>query len=275
MITLRKLASLKEGTRQRKYVRLLRSFEERINPDRVTEPHSAPDWIYLKGLMRLMAEDEGLDGELRQKAGRAVTGLWEQEAPEPDEIRRTVNDLRHNLLTLLGMDPGDWDLMDPRSPQGTSVRKVLPVSLYLDDIRSPFNVGSLFRTAEAMGVEHIYLSPGTASPDHPRARRSAMGAVSMVPWGVLPLEELNREGIKDFFALELGGESPETFAFPGPNREGCMIVGSEELGVSPAGLELAEKSLGRVSLPMRGLKGSLNVAVAAGIVLYDWTRRFS
>ncbi|MDC7221775.1 MAG: TrmH family RNA methyltransferase [Spirochaetales bacterium] len=263
MITLRKLASLKEGTRQRKYVRLFRTFEEEIRRG----GEKAVDELYLKGLMGLVAEDISLGTVLREKAGLYSLNLWLERAPEGDELLRSCNNLRHLLLAELNMEPGDWDLMAPEGDEERADRLSFPVYLYLEDIRSPFNVGAIFRTAEAMGVREIFLSPGCASPSHPRSRRSAMGAVDMLPWRVLPLDEL----VMDCFALELGGEEASDFDFPREGRDCCAIIGSEELGVSPEGLARAEESLGRVSLAMRGRKGSLNVSVATGILLYQWT----
>jgi TrmH family RNA methyltransferase len=67
--------------------------------------------------------------------------------------------------------------------------------------------------------------------------------------------------------MELGGTALADFAFP---EEGVMIVGSEELGTSPELLSIADSSLGRVSIPLAGSKGSLNVSVAFGIVLQSW-----
>jgi RNA methyltransferase, TrmH family len=267
MITLRKLASLKEGTRQRKYVRLFRFFEEDLRGER----KKRPDEVYLRGLMALVAEDESLKSDLRGKAGLLSLHLWKERAPSEDELLRACNDLRHQLMVELNMEPGDWDLISPVVSEDQNESKTLPIYLYLEDIRSPFNVGAIFRTAEAMGVEEIFLSPGTASPTHSRAKRSAMGAVDMVPWRVMPLEELDME----CFALELGGVEAGSYGFPRDGRPCCALIGSEELGVSPQGLARAEKSLGRVSLAMRGRKGSLNVSVATGILLYNWTGTIS
>ena len=267
MITLRKLASLKEGTRQRKYVRLLRAFEEELHSGR----GGSINGIYLKGLMKLIGADTALTDCLREKA-RAAAGYFRTEGPAGEnEILRACNDLRHLLMAELSMEPGDWDLIPPRHREESGKRADLPVYLYLEDIRSPFNVGAIFRTAEALGVREIYLSPGSAAPTHPRALRSAMGAVDMVPWKRLSLAELGMP----CFALELGGTSADEFVFPRNGESCCALIGSEELGVSPEGLALTEKSLGRVSLAMRGRKGSLNVAVATGILLYQWTGRIS
>lgn len=267
MITLKKLATLKEGTRQRKYVRLLRTFEEDINSS-----HSKTlDQIYLRGLYSVILEDESLGEVVRQRAGKAVIQLWDNRAPSRNELLRASNDIRHLLLKELKMDPGDWDLLEPiQNGEGVLLEGKLPINLYLDDIRSPFNVGSIFRTAEAMGVNEIFVSPHTASPLHKRAQRSAMGAVDLVPWSVLSYDNLDM----NCFALELGGLPPGKFSFPPVEKESCIIIGSEELGVSPEGISRAEDSYGRVSLPMRGQKGSLNVAVATGIILYHWTTIF-
>jgi TrmH family RNA methyltransferase len=139
----------------------------------------------------------------------------------------------------------------------------------------------MFRTAESFGVEKMYLSPLCADPRHPRASGTAMGTVDIVPWerlsadmaGVFPAagdgSAAGTGGVLDgpFFALETGGIRLEDFDFP---QSAVMIAGSEELGVSPEALELADRSLGRLSIPVYGAKGSLNVSVAFGIALHAW-----
>lgn len=180
-------------------------------------------------------------------------------------------DLSFELLRLLGAEPADWDFVQEGKDGGAvldpSRREVLPITLVLDRIRSPFNVGSIFRTAESFGVERILLVEGTASPLHPRALRTARGTQDAVPWEFVgedgARELLGRPGAA-VVALELGGEALGEFRFP---REGFALIGSEELGVSPELLRLATS---RASIPMGGSKGSLNVSVAAGIFLYQW-----
>jgi TrmH family RNA methyltransferase len=165
-----------------------------------------------------------------------------------------------------GRYPADWDF-DAAGPEGgldALRRRIFPgMQVYLEDIRSPFNVGAMFRCAESFGVEKIWLSPLCADPNHPRAARTAMGCVGVLPWKRL---ELAKTG-GPFFALETGGIPLEEFSFP---RQGVLIAGSEELGVSPAALAAADASLGRVSIPTFGAKGSLNVSVAFGIVMHAW-----
>ena len=188
---------------------------------------------------------------------------------------RALNAIKHILLMEIGKDQSDWDFtvsggkLDPEKRQVFNGMRV-----YLEDIRSPFNVGAMFRTAESFGVEKIILSPLCADPRHKRAERTAMGCVDVIPWerqDLFPAPEdappYNLTETLPIFALETGGIPLAEFPFP---RRGIMITGSEELGVSPRALSAADASLGRVSIPCYGAKGSLNVSVAFGIAVQAW-----
>jgi len=198
---------------------------------------------------------------------------------KPEEIRHDINTAKYIFRTETGRFPAEWDFdaTDPGGKLDPAKRKIFAgMEVYLEDIRSPFNVGAMFRTAESFGVEKIYLSPFCADPCHPRAQRTAMGCTEILPWSrVEPksavntetgLAELFPQGTK-FFALETGGIPLESFPFP---VRGVMIAGSEELGVSPGALAAADASLGRVSIPIFGAKGSLNVSTAFGIAMHAW-----
>ena len=95
-----------------------------------------------------------------------------------------------------------------------------------------------------------------------------MKAEQALPWEVASLDSLS--GSEGVFALELGGTPLDQFTFPCP---GIVLLGSEELGLSPEALRLAESGSGCVSIPLVGAKKSLNVAVAFGILMQAW--RFS
>lgn len=185
---------------------------------------------------------------------------------DPLEGIRVVNNLRRTLESLSGGAPADWDFMEPMgSSRDARARSVFTgMRAYLEDIRSPFNVGSMFRTADGFGLAELLLSGSCADPGHPRAARSAMGADALIPWRRMELEGL--EGLGEVFALELRGERIDGFEFP---EQGVVILGSEELGVSPSALGRCNR---RVSIPMLGAKGSLNVGVAFGILLAAWSR---
>ena len=128
------------------------------------------------------------------------------------------------------------------------------------------NIGSIFRTAEAMGAEKVYISPFCTDPEQPRAIRSGMGCIETLGWERCALDELPQD--IPVFALETGGTDINEFVFP---KEGICIIGSEELGCSPEALKRA--TYGRVSIPMKGLKASLNVGVAFGILMQKWIER--
>lgn len=259
MITIRKLASLKPSTRLRKIVSLLGGIEMDLDAGRET------DRSYLHGLSRLLIDDEGLPVSVRGPA----RDLGSEEVS--DRTRRLCNAVRHALLAHLGAEPAEWDLLLPsREGLDRSRGRLFPLTLYLDDVRSPFNVGSILRCAEAFGVERVLVSEATPPPTHPRAMRASMGCWQVVPWEVATEEVVAEE--EDLVALETGGTPIEEFAFP---PRGTLVVGSEELGVSPRLLQAAERGRGRVSIPLFGAKASLNVAQALGIVLYRWTLALS
>ena len=119
-----------------------------------------------------------------------------------------------------------------------------------------------------MGAEKVIISPFCVDPNQPRAVRSGMGCIETMGWDQIPVEELPND--IPIFALETGGTDIEEFVFP---EKGICIIGSEELGVSPQALNKA--TYGRVSIPMKGLKASLNVGVAFGILMQKWVEFLS
>ncbi len=179
-----------------------------------------------------------------------------------------LDDLYYLLLAEVGASVADWDILDEETGAlDASSRLRLPISVYLDRLRSPFNVGSVFRTADSFGVDKIYVGEGTTPPEHPRAIRTARGCNSTIDWETISPQHMTEENSNPIFALELGGTPIRDFPFP---ARGTVIIGSEELGVSPEMLCLADESLGRVSIPLAGTKGSLNVSVAFGILMQYW-----
>jgi TrmH family RNA methyltransferase len=296
VIPLFKLSRLSRSQRLRKAEKILAGAERRLlTLEQGLEPFTgtAPGWgglfsagetAYLEDLLELLGGDGDFSPAERRVLGesRAVLG----EAADPGAWRRALNTARHILLAATGRYPADWDFTGPQGRLDPAKRRPFPgMMVYLEDIRSPFNVGAMFRSAESFGAEKIWLSPLCADPRHPRAERTAMGCVDVLPWerlGENPFPEnpgpaALSPGIEGFsggpfFALETGGIAIREFPFP---RAAVMIVGSEELGVSPAALAVADASLGRVSIPSYGAKGSLNVSAAFAIVMQKWAEYFS
>lgn len=259
MISLRKFLSLPPQPRLRKLQRLLHRWETAIhsgvNPP---TPSLMADFIAAPG-------PEELPQEVQRTREKLLALLALKDSAPAPELLWELNALRHQIAAGLGQDVADWDLLP--SPTGPEKSKPpLPCRVYVDGIRSPFNLGSIFRSSECFGVEEILIAPGGARTDHRRTKRSAMGTLDLVPYRYMEPEEL--EDCDGIFALETGGTPLEEFTFP---SRGICIIGSEELGVRGSLRRLATSQGGIVSIPLRGTKGSLNVSVAFGILLHAWT----
>lgn len=269
MIPLHKLERLPRSQRLRKMAKIMAEAEFRsVSRD------WHPGWAeldYLVSIAKMLSKDEEFLVPAKISILEAANELSSafSEGGQTGETRlprRPLNTIRHIVNSEIGIQIADWDLIDDEGELSREDRLVFAgVHIFLEDIRSPYNVGSIFRTAESFGVDKIFTSPHCASPSHPRALRSAMGCVDLVPW-----DAGNFNGLSGtLFALETGGTPIDDFLFP---ESGVMIVGSEELGVSPAALAAADRSAGRVTIPTYGAKGSLNVAVAFGIVMRAWAK---
>ena len=258
MFPVSKLGELSPRTRQRKMARILQGIEVDAAAGR------PPDPSYLAAFLRYVGT--GMPPAVHGAASALAAEL--DGSPGSTALLRAVNTLRHTLLAALHAEPAEWDLVDARTGRlDRSQIPALPMRAWLEDLRSPFNVGSIFRTAEAFGVERLYLSSSTPGPDHPRARKTSLGADAALPWQRAGLAEVAALG--GVFALELGGVPIHQFVFP---KSGTVLVGSEELGLSPEALAAADAQLGRVSIPLGGAKRSLNVSVAFGILVDAWRR---
>jgi len=247
MLTEKKLLSLKERTRKRKISMILSQNAHFLKTGQ------AVDYSYITMLLNL--------------AGFAPLNI-EQAQQDPKTTMFALEDCAQALLVQLGSEPSDWDFTDDMGNLDTSKRLVQDKILVLDRLRSPYNVGAVFRSADSFGIKKIILVEGTADPEHPRSRRTSRGCTQTVEWefmseeDVVKLLQIYAEG--QVIALELGGEDINTFRFP---ETGAAVLGSEEFGISPAILGCCTA---RVTIPMAGTKGSLNVSVAAGILLQRW-----
>jgi 23S rRNA (guanosine2251-2'-O)-methyltransferase len=141
----------------------------------------------------------------------------------------------------------------------------------LDNIRSIHNVGSIFRTADGLALEHLYLCGFTATPEHPRLAKTALGSQHSTQWSqhlnaADAVRSLIDEGYQ-IWALEGGTGSDSIFNIKSlPSSPGIVLaVGNEITGVDPEILKLSSRIL---FIPMQGMKGSLNVSVAFGIAAY-------
>jgi TrmH family RNA methyltransferase len=142
----------------------------------------------------------------------------------------------------------------------------LEFALILDALRDPGNVGTVLRTAWAVGVDAVLLAPGTADPYNPKVVRAAMGAHFLLPIASLSWEEIARalKPIPRVYLADAHGAQIYTWADWATPL--ALILGREAEGASAEAQRLATA---RVSIPMPGRVESLNVAVAAGILLFE------
>lgn len=150
-----------------------------------------------------------------------------------------------------------------------------PVHVVLDNIRSAFNVGSMFRTADAGAVAHVHLCGMSAHPPHKKLEKTALGAFDYVPWTYYErnrdcLDALHAEGIP-VVAIEVTEDARDMSGYQWP-RPVAVVFGNEVNGVNHRVLRRCDAV---VKIPMYGFKNTVNVATAFGIVLFDILRQWN
>ena len=150
----------------------------------------------------------------------------------------------------------------------------LPVSILLENVRSLYNVGSFFRTADAAGVDKLYLCGITGHPPHRAIAKTALGAEERVRWeqagDARPLIESLRAQDVEIAAIETSVHAIDLFDWK-PAFPVCVIFGHEVDGIRPETAALCDT---QIRIPMLGMKHSLNVATAGGVVVYELLRKY-
>ncbi|MDX9846517.1 MAG: RNA methyltransferase [Tenuifilaceae bacterium] len=148
----------------------------------------------------------------------------------------------------------------------------MPVVVILDNVRSLNNIGSIFRTSDALGIMKIYLCGISATPPHPDIHRTALGAEDSVEWAYYENTEdaflhLKNDGYS-VFSLEQTTDSIDLRKFiPQKGAKYAFVFGNELKGVSQTVIDQCD---GAIEIPQFGTKHSFNVSVTAGIVLWDF-----
>ena len=154
--------------------------------------------------------------------------------------------------------------------------KKLPLVVVLDDVRSMYNVGSVFRTSDAFRVESVYLCGITSTPPSTEIHKTALGAEDSVAWHYCPtaleaIESLKSQGYKIFSIEQAHGSTMlQTFS-PVPDKKYAVVLGNEVKGVHQ---EVVDASDGCLEIPQFGTKHSLNVSVATGIIIWHFAKNF-
>lgn len=150
----------------------------------------------------------------------------------------------------------------------------LPAAVLLDNVRSMYNVGACFRAADGVGLEKVCLCGITAHPPKKAISKTALGAEEVVAWehdwdAIHMAERMRRNGF-EIAAIETSLQAVDLFEWQ-PRFPVCVAFGNEVEGLRQELLEIADA---HVRIPMLGKKTSLNVATAAGIVLYELLRKY-
>lgn len=150
----------------------------------------------------------------------------------------------------------------------------IPVSIVLDRVRSLYNVGAFFRSADAAAIEKLYLTGYTGHPPHPGIAKTALGAEDQVSWehhwDPLPIIDSLYDSGHQVAVIETDTHSIDLYEWQ-PAFPVCLVLGNEVDGVLP---EVSERADVRIRIPMLGVKQSLNVAVAGGVVMYELLRKY-
>ncbi len=145
-----------------------------------------------------------------------------------------------------------------------------PIYVLLDNIRSVYNVGSIFRTSDAALVKKLYLTGYTPHPPRKDIEKTALGAIESVPWEyhknpVDIIKKLREKNVK-IVALEITDDSIPYYEIKPDYFPLCLVIGNEITGISDEVISMCDLA---IEIPQFGIKHSLNVAVAYGIAVYE------
>lgn len=224
----------------------------RVVEDLLASPLTT-EWV----LAASSLEDSQRGADLLEEVQRRVLPL--RVLPEERFLKLAPTEHSQGVLAIARVPTFGW--------ADISVAEPSSVVLLLDAIQDPGNLGTLVRTAEALGVEAIVTLPGTVDPWNPKSVRSAAGSLFRVPivaasWQAAA-EQLRSRGYR-LQGADMAGAPPRS----GGGGVG-LVMGNEGTGLSP---EVREGLDGTIGIPLRGRAESLNVAAAAAILLYELTR---
>lgn len=177
-------------------------------------------------------------------------------------------------LNKIGMRKLSMDELNRKSVEEFRQSNKIPIIAVLENVRSAYNVGSVFRTADAFLIEAVYICGYTAYPPHKEIKKTALGADETVSWKHFKniseaIQEIRKLGYK-VYAVEQAIDSYKLQAISYEADEKIAVIfGNEVTGVEQTTIEQCD---GCIEIPQLGMKHSLNISVAAGIVLWELVR---
>lgn len=165
--------------------------------------------------------------------------------------------------------------MDRITPQEFHDAEKTPLIVVLDHVRSLYNVGSVFRTADAMRLAGIYLCGITATPPNIEIHKTALGAEETVEWKYFKntedaIETLKKDGYTIMAVEQCEGSTMLNDFTPDPGKKYAVVLGNEVKGVQQHIVDMAD---GCLEIPQFGTKHSMNVSVTAGMIIWDFMQK--
>jgi len=199
--------------------------------------------------------------------GKKVVHKIQALSYDADEVSADLMDRVSDTKTSQGI------LLAALYPEVPLTKKVDPV-IVLDGIRDPGNMGTILRTAAAMDIGAVMLTPGTTDPFSPKVMRAAMGAQFHLPIQYMSAQDIHKF-CKGINGIELSifltnSNSLKTCWEADLSKPTCMVIGSEAEGVSSNFREIGDET---ISIPMGSLMESINAAIAASILIYEIKRQ--
>ncbi len=190
----------------------------------------------------------------------------------PEELQIFLMDLeRENQIDLKDSD----FLITTKDTEQRISDHLLPIHIVLDNLRSSFNVGSIFRTAEALGALKIHLCGYTPTPDNAKTKKSALGTDNWIDWtywesSIECLESLRAQGVQTYsFETDKKAKALDSFT---PQFPCAIILGNERYGL---GTPILRRSTEILKISLKGKKNSLNVGTCAAIALNHLVQAYS
>jgi len=162
------------------------------------------------------------------------------------------------------------ELSRPSAEEFQSLTKI-PLVVILDNIRSSHNIGSVFRTSDALLIEKIYLCGISSTPPDKEIRKTALGAENSVSWEYFTftqevIQKLKLDGYTVIAVEQVEKSTSLSDYFPGKDSKLALVFGNEVKGVQQEVVDLCDLA---IEIPQFGTKHSFNISVSAGIVLWD------
>jgi tRNA G18 (ribose-2'-O)-methylase SpoU len=253
---------------------------------------NAQDKKSLEEIHKLFLELERSSGDFSFNAGKLadlkskIRGLSDSENSDVSRLAALEAHL-HDKMTLkhfvaygipferlLHKNLQDDEFLIIENDKSAAPEETLPLVFVLDNIRSAFNVGSIFRTAECLGAERVLLCGYTPNPTQWKVEKTAMGTQEYMTWEEHPhlmdcLETLKEDGYR-LVALETAASASDLYE-EFDTEPTAFILGNERFGLDPEILKIIDEV--RV-IPLRGRKNSLNVGVTAAVAGFEWMRQW-